>query len=264
MNIVYVSVPHFKIFLTPKQFMPNIGFNLCGHDASIFYIDSVNQQLFGLDTERVTRVKHDHALQISPINILSQQFNLKEPINFSKSHIRTIYFVYYPLEEYDLKFRNIVLSKTTTLEKIKRLLTYKPWHLPVIALHHSLPTRLKVEMSLKFSSYGLKLYTTQFIKQCGIKINQINEYDHHTCHAASSYYLSPYTDALSVTLDEFGDNYASKIFKCNSNKMDSLYGTLANFEFKENNDCLPFGYMYSRATKTLGLIPNSDEEKWKH
>ena len=46
--------------------MKIIGTKYCGHDSAICLIDTKNETIFAISTERVTRIKHD-SMDITPI-----------------------------------------------------------------------------------------------------------------------------------------------------------------------------------------------------
>jgi len=46
--------------------MKIIGTKFCGHDSALCFIDTKQQNIFALSTERVTRIKHD-SMDITPI-----------------------------------------------------------------------------------------------------------------------------------------------------------------------------------------------------
>ena len=76
--------------------MTVIGYNVAGHDDGIFIMDYDKKDIFGLDLERVTRIKHDGGM-ISPI--LTTEFlsnYLKKPLIISKSYESSFYFMEYP------------------------------------------------------------------------------------------------------------------------------------------------------------------------
>ena len=77
-------------------------------------------------------------------------------------------------------------------------------------------------------------------------------YDHHFCHMASSYYLSPFDKKkkiLSITLDGSGDNSSGKIYIGNNGKFKKI---------SETSRDASLGKIYSRVTKVLGMKP------WEH
>ena len=76
--------------------------------------------------------------------------------------------------------------------------------------------------------------------------------DHHFCHAASAFFLSPFDKALILTLDGEGDGKA---------------GLLADGEGSQIRvrDSISYsnsiGWLYSRVTDLLGFIPSKEEHK---
>ncbi|MFF4339317.1 carbamoyltransferase [Kitasatospora sp. NPDC001540] len=75
---------------------------------------------------------------------------------------------------------------------------------------------------------------------------------HHRAHAASAYHVSPFDDALVVTLDGRGEYETAVVF-------DGQDGKLA----RRHHITYPhsFGYLYSALTRYLGFRPQSDEYK---
>ena len=76
--------------------------------------------------------------------------------------------------------------------------------------------------------------------------------DHHTAHAASAYYASPFTQATVLTLDRLGDLRCGARWQGEGNRLTverELY-------FPDS-----LGDLYSRVTALLGFLPNADEHK---
>ncbi len=76
--------------------------------------------------------------------------------------------------------------------------------------------------------------------------------DHHSCHAASAFYLSPFDKALILTLDGEGDGTAGMIATGEGNKI----RTLKTISFANS-----IGWIYSRITDLIGFIPSKEEHK---
>ena len=75
---------------------------------------------------------------------------------------------------------------------------------------------------------------------------------HHPCHAASSFFTSPYEKAAILTIDAYGDDVTSECFLGEGNKMRSIGQTLFPHSM---------GQVYAAVTQFLGYSANSDE--WK-
>ena len=76
--------------------------------------------------------------------------------------------------------------------------------------------------------------------------------DHHSCHAASAFFLSPFEKALILTLDGEGDGTAGMIATGEGNKI----RTLKTISFANS-----IGWIYSRITDLIGFIPSKEEHK---
>ncbi len=76
--------------------------------------------------------------------------------------------------------------------------------------------------------------------------------DHHSCHAASAFFLSPFEKALILTLDGEGDGTAGMLAVGEGNKV-------------RIQKTIPFrnsvGWIYSRITDLLGFVPSKEEHK---
>jgi carbamoyltransferase len=83
----------------------------------------------------------------------------------------------------------------------------------------------------------------------GVKLQQ---YEHHLCHAASTFYTSEFDRALILTLD---GGSASRCGQISLGEKDEIR-PLRTMQFP---DCL--GWLYSRITALLGLRPHYDEHK---
>ena len=51
--------------------------------------------------------------------------------------------------------------------------------------------------------------------------------DHHTAHGYSAYITSGWDEAVTISADNMGDGYASKVFDCSGGKCKELYGSSA-------------------------------------
>ena len=98
----------------------------------------------------------------------------------------------------------------------------------------------------KISSIGQQIN----FKQSG-EIN-LHFAPHHACHAASSFFVSPFEKAAVLTIDAYGDDVTTEFFVGENNKITSIGKT-------------PFphsmGQAYASITQYLGYRANSDE--WK-
>ena len=130
------------------------------------------------------------------------------------------------------------------------------WYLEALNTRYSSQSRWRAEylysipnniISIK-DNFNLK-ETEQNFKGLGPKIKYI---DHHLAHAAGSYYLSDYKNALFLVADGRGERHTATYGTCNNNKIKVL--DTVNYPNS-------LGLFYSTITQFLGFIPDSDE--WK-
>ncbi|MGC8793434.1 MAG: carbamoyltransferase family protein [Bryobacteraceae bacterium] len=76
--------------------------------------------------------------------------------------------------------------------------------------------------------------------------------DHHTAHAASAYFASPFAEAIILTLDATGDYRCGARWKASGNTF-----TLDKELYYPDS----LGDLYRRVTEFLGFEPNADEHK---
>ena len=76
--------------------------------------------------------------------------------------------------------------------------------------------------------------------------------DHHLCHASSAFFLSPFEQALILTLDGEGDGRAGMVATGRGNRIDAL---------KSISLSDSVGRVYSRITTMLGFAASREEHK---
>jgi carbamoyltransferase len=77
-------------------------------------------------------------------------------------------------------------------------------------------------------------------------------FEHHLCHAASTYYTSGYDHALILSLDEGANSLSGMILEGEGDEIRPLQ----SLKFPDS-----FGWFYSRVTELAGLLPHEDEYK---
>lgn len=84
------------------------------------------------------------------------------------------------------------------------------------------------------------------------KYKKLEIHDHHEAHAASAYFYSGWKKCYVLTIDGWGDDSSSKLYKANNGKLTQLSVT-------SSIDSL--GYFYGSITKLLGYKPHRHEGK---
>jgi len=82
--------------------------------------------------------------------------------------------------------------------------------------------------------------------------SKLLNFDHHLCHAANAFYLSPFERALTLTLDEQGDGISGMLAVGEGAQI----RTLRRIPFPNS-----LAWIYSQVTDLLGLVPHHDEHK---
>jgi carbamoyltransferase len=81
---------------------------------------------------------------------------------------------------------------------------------------------------------------------------KIFSFEHHSCHAASAFYLSPFDQALIVTMDENGDGNSGMIAVGEGTQI----RVLRKIRFPHS-----LAWVYSQVTRLLGFVPHQEEHK---
>lgn len=89
-------------------------------------------------------------------------------------------------------------------------------------------------------------------KQVAAGAGRLITLNHHRCHAASAFYLSPFDRALIVTADKDGDGEAMTVSVGEGNRIRVL-----------RKLALPhsLAWVYSRVTDMIGFVPHQEEHK---
>jgi carbamoyltransferase len=265
-----------------------IGANFLNHDSAIFAIDVRNQRVFGMSTERLTRYKHDRLPPVPVIQELISEFGI-EPSKVERVTIAT------PLEtQLESRVECGLYAKTASLRDVLHVKYLKDVVRECERYSH-LPRSTKWKLLL--SSPAGRRYlvhrirtngkTTCFKSMVANEVNrffpkakiEVRAFDHHRAHAIGAYFLSGFTDPLSVTLDGWGDGAFSKVFvgdgselkEVSVSKAVSVRGRAERLRLNglvephvlESGifDDLSLGHFYSIITWLLGFEPGSDEGK---
>jgi len=199
---------------------------------SAFYHDSaaaivINDTIIAAaQEERFTRKKHDANFPINAINYILKEANLK------LSEIDYIVFYEKPF----LKFERL----------IETYVGFAPRGF--ISFCKSMPLWLNEKLFQKKLIFEeLKKIDNNFNE-----IKKINFSEHHLSHAASSFFSSPYQEAIILTLDGVGEWATTTISIGKNNKIDIL---------KELHFPHSLGLLYSAFTYFLGFKVNGGEYK---
>jgi carbamoyltransferase len=201
-----------------------LGISCFYHDSAVCLIKD-KEILYASQEERFTRIKHDSSF---PINAI------KDCLNFSNLTIEKIDKITF-YDNPTLKFSRIIRSFISTAPK--NFSNFKKatdiWITEKLFMTKLIKKNLK-----KSFNYKLK--------------NKIYYCDHHTSHAASAFYPSPFQEALVLTIDGVGEWATTTVAHAKNNKIKIL---------KEIFFPHSLGLLYSAFTYYLGFRVNSGEYK---
>lgn len=177
--------------------------------------------------ERFSRIKFDDAFPQDAIKYCLKEAGLK-----SIKEIDQVVFAWNPgheLEPHDT---------SAAVRYHKHLLHYIPNNLLALVEGDKINRRIaSVESILHFAvGKNMNIYFAP----------------HHRCHAASAFLISPFEEAMILTIDAYGDDITTQLFYGRGNKIKSL---------KETFYPHSMGAVYAAITQYLGYRANCDE--WK-
>jgi carbamoyltransferase len=86
----------------------------------------------------------------------------------------------------------------------------------------------------------------------GTSSSKFRSFEHHQCHAASAFYLSPFDRALILTMDEDGDGRSAMLSVGEGTQIRPLQ----SISFPHS-----LAWVYSQITELLGFVPRKEEHK---
>ena len=189
---------------------------------------------YALSEERINRIKNWYGLPYDSISrLLKDTSNRLEDIDYFTTCGLSAYKNDMPNKKsYDLKKQMIKKSKLKKRIKLRQLKFLKK--------------RYDHENDV------INIRTREALVKLKKKFKNLIVYDHHTSHAASACYNSGFNNCYCLTIDGWGDNASSKIFKYDK-------GLITEISSSSTIDSL--GYFYGSITKLLGFKPHQHEGK---
>ncbi len=195
-----------------------LGISCFYHDAAACLLKD-GKIIAAAEEERFTRIKHDNNFPFKAI-----EYCLKEA-GISIGSVKYVGFYEKPL----LKFDRILQTFVETFP-FSFLLFYN-------AIPSWLNEKLKIKSIIK-NKIGFK--------------GDVLFIDHHTSHASSTFFVSPFKDAAILTIDGVGEWKTTSLYTGKGNKITPL---------KEIHFPHSLGLLYSTITAYLGFKVNDDEYK---
>ncbi len=217
--------------------MKILGIHPFGHDSSVVFLDTKKRKIKALTLERFTRKKHDMNFVLPFFSCKISNFS-PSVAAFSHSEGRVADVYIFRLLQKIYEFQSAQRKGKLTIPKLTSLLASK----------------ILLRIILLFRIFQTLEGFRRFLKKI-LKIERINFYDHHDCHAYSALMTSSFVNknnVLLVTIDGQGDSLCASLSTYKSG--------LVNREISISNlysICL----LYSYFTEVSGFNPNADEGK---
>ncbi len=191
----------------------------CGYHDSAASLIKDGKVLGACEEERFTGIKHDSSFPHNTITWLFKEYSI------SKEDLDAICF-------YEVPFQKLDRIETST--KKGGVLNY-----------------FNRKGILKRNQKSYKELMLDINSYVGSNTNVVFT-EHHLSHAAYSYYTSPYSDAIVVSVDGVGEWETTTIYEGTKNKLKKL----DSIKFPHS-----LGMFYSAFTAFLGFKPNEGEYK---
>lgn len=254
-----------------------IGCNFFGHNSSIFAILPGSEKIFGIQTERLSRYKHDQLPPIEP---------LKRIISYESLDVRNIdrvVFCHMSLGAQNDRFPENLYEREIAIRKHTKT-RYKKDVEVARSKYDRLSLPIKIIHSVKNLS-GLYLLWTAIARKIGsIKVIsgdqlirqhlekifpfseiEVHYYDHEYCHSLSALVTSGFKDVVSISIDGWGEDYFSRVFTLQQGEVRQLADSSTgpkNIDIGSGKVIrYSIGAIYEYFTDKLGFSPGSDEGK---
>jgi carbamoyltransferase len=114
------------------------------------------------------------------------------------------------------------------------------------------PVATSYQQGKELSRFAREFTDIRILRQRLQDAHKVVNLDHHSCHAASAFFLSPFDKALILTLDGEGDGKAGLLAVGEGNQI-RVQDTMSYSN--------SIGCVYSQVTNLLGFTPSKEEHK---
>ena len=205
--------------------MKILGISCFYHDSAIAYLNH-NKIEFAVQEERFSRLKNDSRFPSNSIKYLLKKFQL------NLNDFDSIVFYEKPLLKFERLLDTYLLNAPRGFKSFKK----------------SMPLWAKEKVFQKSNIIkNLKNIEKSFSNENKIYFSQ-----HHLSHAASAFYLSPFSESAILTLDAVGEWTTTSIAHGKNNSIEFI---------KEINFPHSLGLLYSAFTYFCGFKVNEGEYK---
>lgn len=222
-----------------------LGTKFVGHDTTAFLLVPEKRSAYGVATERLTRIKHD---RLAPLRAIC------EVIRSAKDELSDVDEVVCA-NSFSSQRDRLVQSSTYLEELHRRQL------MPNVAELAFAETAPELESVASAMRRTLQIcFPTKRVK--------FFHFDHEYCHARSAFHLSPFEQALVLTLDGSGDyGVFSRVYQASGRSFVEVGASASDLRIPARRGDQSFsipaslGGLYSYFTHLLGYQPNCEEGK---
>lgn len=210
--------------------------NYGGHDPSVVIFNGSNL-LFAAEEERFTREKH--ASNTFPKQSLIAGL---ERVGIELCDVSEILLSYDRTREPYLRpfLKDHIESQNGVLSKVGLIKT-------------QIREAIEDAIEKKYSSSDEIFHDIRSeLRSVGSPVPPIKARIHHNCHAASAFHVSPFDEALVLTIDGRGENESTVVWDANSDGLDRLQ----SYEYPNS-----LGRFFGGITKYLGFREKNGEGK---
>jgi carbamoyltransferase len=252
-----------------------MGGNFFGHDSSIFAIRLEKKNVFAIQTERLTRFKHD---DLPPIPAI------RRFIDYEKVDVRNVAKIIvcqmslgprtstFNVNAYELEthLRRHFCAKykkdvTDARRRFDRLLILKKVAASLGSIHglYLLYAKLASKLGLSNTVSGDAFICQHLREHFPNSEIEVRYYDHEYCHAVTTLVTSPFDEALLFSIDGWGEEYFARAFVYKEGKLTNLANapTRDPIPVADRTILYSVGAIYEYFTEMLGFVPGSDEGK---
>ncbi|MCL2893930.1 carbamoyltransferase family protein [Brenneria tiliae] len=213
-----------------------LGINAVYHESAVCLIED-GEIIYAIEEERLNRRKHGKPAELNNPDELPLA-SIQAALSFAGIGLSDIDCIGYSIDP-------VARHKSAYIDEIKFI---DGW---ATESGEMLFYRQTVDVPLKLHKMGFR--------------GDFHWVAHHTAHAASAYYPSPFNDALILSLDGIGEDNTAGVFMAKENHISKIstvdYPNSIGFMWEKFSEFL--GFSEYDACKVMGMAAYGDAERFK-
>ncbi len=195
------------------------------HDSAVALVDDSGRVIYASEQERFDRKKHSSRFPTEAIQ------NAFAESGYSWKDIQAVGFAWDPFAD---------------LDRIAKYLILHSPHAAPILFRPKQKTQSRLAKWLEMRRVPKKL------RELGWSGGEYKNWNHHLCHAASTYFASGFSKAASLSVDGNGEFASTTIHSCDAGQ----FRAVDRIDYPHS-----LGHFYATITQYLGFRPLNDEYK---